>query len=40
MIENSGGEIVGGSPETYAKFLEAERVKWGQVISNANITLD
>jgi tripartite-type tricarboxylate transporter receptor subunit TctC len=40
MIENSGGEVVGGSPQAYGKFLDAERAKWGPVIRNANITLD
>lgn len=40
MIENSGGEVVGGTPQAYAKFLAQERAKWGPVIKNANITLD
>lgn len=40
MIEGSGGEIVGGTPEAYGQFLAAERAKWGPVIRNANITLD
>ena len=40
MIEGSGGMIVGGSPEAYGKYIEAERAKWGPVIKNANISLD
>ncbi len=40
MIENSGGEIVGGTPAQYATFLEEERRKWGPVIQKANISLD
>ena len=40
MIEGSGGVIVGGTPEAYGKFIEAERVKWEPVIKNAHISLD
>ncbi|MBS0294094.1 MAG: tripartite tricarboxylate transporter substrate binding protein [Proteobacteria bacterium] len=40
MIENSGGEVVGGTPQAFGKFLEQERAKWGPVIKKANITLD
>ena len=40
MIEGSGGLIVGGTPDAFGKFIEAERAKWGPVIKNANITLD
>lgn len=40
MIESSGGEVVGGTPEAYGKFLEEERAKWGPLIKNANISLD
>ncbi|MFT3721232.1 Bug family tripartite tricarboxylate transporter substrate binding protein [Pseudorhodoferax sp.] len=40
MIEDSGGVVVGGSPQDYAKFLAAERAKWGPLIRSANITLD
>ena len=40
MIEGSGGMIVGGTPEAYGKYIEAERAKWGPVIKNANISLD
>ncbi|MEG0051753.1 MAG: tripartite tricarboxylate transporter substrate binding protein [Comamonas sp.] len=40
MIESSGGQIMGGSPDAYGKYIEAERAKWGPVIKNANISLD
>lgn len=40
MIEGSGGEVVGGTPEAYGKFLAEERAKWAPVIKNAHITLD
>ena len=40
MIENTGGMVMGGTPQAYGKFIEAERTKWGPVIKNANITLD
>ncbi|MBN9322142.1 MAG: tripartite tricarboxylate transporter substrate binding protein, partial [Delftia acidovorans] len=40
MIENTGGMVMGGTPQAYGKFIEAERAKWGPVIKNANITLD
>lgn len=40
MIEDSFGEVVGGTPEAYGKFLEQERVKWGALIKNAKITLE
>ncbi|CAB5674239.1 Argininosuccinate lyase [Delftia tsuruhatensis] len=40
MIEDTGGVVMGGTPQAYGKFIEAERAKWGPVIKNANITLD
>lgn len=40
MIESTGGEVVGGTPEAYGKFLEQERTKWSALIKSANITLD
>lgn len=40
MIESSGGQIMGGTPDAYGKYIEAERAKWGPVIKNANISLD
>ncbi len=40
MIEDSGGVVVGGTPQDYAAFLAAERARWGPVIRHARITLD
>lgn len=40
MIEGSGGMVMGGTPEAYGKFIEAERSKWEPVIRNAGISLD
>ncbi|UCU97258.1 Bug family tripartite tricarboxylate transporter substrate binding protein [Acidovorax radicis] len=40
MIEGSGGMIVGGTPEAYGKFMDAERAKWAPVIKAAHISLD
>ncbi len=40
MIEGSGGMIVGGTPEAYGKFMDAERAKWAPVIKAAKISLD
>ena len=40
MIEGSGGLIVGGTPEAYGQFLDAERAKWAPVIKAAKISLD
>ncbi|WP_370590609.1 tripartite tricarboxylate transporter substrate-binding protein [Xylophilus sp. ASV27] len=40
MIEGSGGEIVGGTPEACGQFLAQERARWAPVIRNASITLD
>lgn len=40
MIESSGGMVVGGTPEAFGKFIEAERAKWAPVIKSANISLD
>src|SRR5690606_34548939 len=38
--EQTGGVVGGGTPEEFGKFIEGERVKWAQVIKEANITLD
>lgn len=39
-FEDTGGVIVGGSPEQYRQFLDAERQKWGALIKEANISLE
>lgn len=40
MIEDSGGEVVGGTPEAFGKFLAEERARWAPVIRNANISIE
>lgn len=40
MIEGSGGVVVGGTPEAFGNFIDAERARWKPVIGNANISLD
>lgn len=40
MIENTGGEVMGGSAQAFGKYLEQERARWAPVIKHANITLD
>jgi len=31
-LASEGGEALGGSPEQFASFLEAEYAKWGRVV--------
>jgi tripartite-type tricarboxylate transporter receptor subunit TctC len=40
MVERSGGEVIGGTPQDYARFLDEERARWEPLIRKANITLD
>ncbi len=40
MIEDSGGEVVGGTPQAFGAFLAAERAKWAPVIRTANISIE
>lgn len=40
MIEDSGGEVVGGTPEAFGRFLAEERARWAPVIRNANISIE
>jgi tripartite-type tricarboxylate transporter receptor subunit TctC len=35
-----GDEVGGGTPEEFATFIKSERVKWGEVIRRAGVTLD
>lgn len=35
-----GAEILGGTPEDYAKFAAAERVKWGKVVSEIGLQIE
>ncbi|MGB6102448.1 MAG: tripartite tricarboxylate transporter substrate binding protein [Pusillimonas sp.] len=36
----NGGEVVGGSAESYGKFITAEREKWGGVARRINLTVE
>lgn len=40
MIENTGGEVMGGTSQAFGKYLDQERAKWAPVIKHANISLD
>ncbi len=39
MVED-GATLVGNTPEDFAKFIKAEQVRWGAVITKAKITMD
>lgn len=39
-IENTGSIVIGGTPQAYDQFLDAERKRWAPVLRNAHITLD
>jgi tripartite-type tricarboxylate transporter receptor subunit TctC len=38
VMEKAGFEVVGSSPEDFARFLEAERERWGGLIRRLGIT--
>ncbi|MEO8250343.1 MAG: tripartite tricarboxylate transporter substrate binding protein [Burkholderiales bacterium] len=40
MIESSGGQVVGGTPEAFGAFLAEERARWAPVIRNAHISIE
>ena len=35
-----GVEAISSTPEEFAKYMDAERAKWGKLIKEANIRLD
>jgi tripartite-type tricarboxylate transporter receptor subunit TctC len=39
ILQSSGADAVGSSPEEFARFLESEIAKWGKVIRAAGITM-
>lgn len=39
-FEQTGGQVGGGTPEAFGKFIEDERVKWAKVIEDAKISVD
>lgn len=36
----NGQEVIGGSPESFRKFMKTEYIRWGKVIQKNNIKLD
>lgn len=38
-LSADGFEVMGGSPEAFAKFIRSEKTKWAKVIKDAGITL-
>ena len=39
-FDATGGQVGGGTPDDFAKFIDSETQKWGQVIKDANITVN
>ncbi|SAH93566.1 putattive exported protein [Bordetella ansorpii] len=39
LVESQGGEVAGGSPETFRDFIASESERWGQLIRKQNITV-
>ena len=39
-FDATGGQVGGGSPEDFAKFIDSETQKWAEVIKSANISVD
>ena len=39
-IEAAGWEVAGGTPETFASFMDAERRRWQPVIARSGAKLD
>ena len=39
-FDDTGGQIAGGSPNDFARFIQSETAKWAGVIEQANISVD
>ncbi len=39
-LQGMGAKPIGSTPEEFARFIEAERQKWAQVIKDANISAE
>ncbi|WP_353172256.1 Bug family tripartite tricarboxylate transporter substrate binding protein [Paracandidimonas soli] len=39
-FDATGGQVGGGTPEDFAKFIDSETLKWAEVIKTANISAD
>jgi tripartite-type tricarboxylate transporter receptor subunit TctC len=40
VLKDTGSEYVGDTPENFAKFIQAEQVKWAKVAKDSGATLD
>ncbi len=40
QLQATGGDPVGGTPEEFAKFVDAEIRQWGAVVKSAKVSLD
>ncbi|MGV3654714.1 MAG: Bug family tripartite tricarboxylate transporter substrate binding protein [Noviherbaspirillum sp.] len=40
ILADTGSEYVGDTPENFAKFVQAEAVKWGKVVKDSGATVD
>jgi len=40
VLKDTGSEDVGDTPENFAKFVQAEAVKWGKVVKDSGATVD
>jgi tripartite-type tricarboxylate transporter receptor subunit TctC len=36
-LTDDGFEVIGGSPEAFARFIQSEKDKWAKVVANAKI---
>jgi tripartite-type tricarboxylate transporter receptor subunit TctC len=40
VLKETGSEFVGDTPENFAKFVQAEAVKWGKIVKDSGATID
>jgi len=40
ILADTGSDYVGDTPENFAKFVEAEGIKWGKVVKASGATID
>ena len=39
-FDETGGQIAGGTPQDFARFIQSENEKWAKVIRDANISVN
>jgi len=39
-IASQGGEIIGGSPESFAAFIPDDSAAWAKLVREANVRMD